>query len=113
MLQPNTSASWATLSPSAIALLSSRSSSTNVRSHSFRTDRSGWIEAVAFAPVPFTVADLRRWEDNGATWRLLEAGDRQVVVELCTCYGEAVEVVEAAPDLLKLFRSGALGQQSE
>lgn len=65
------------------------------------------------ALVPFTVADLRRWEDNGATWRVLEGDDQHVAVELCTCYGEAVEVVEAAPDLLQLFRSGELGERSE
>jgi hypothetical protein len=44
---------------------------------------------------------------------VLEAGDQQVVVELCTCYGETVDVVEAAPDLLKLFQSGALAEHSE
>lgn len=40
-----------------------------------------------------TLAELTRWEDNGATWRTLELTDEHAVVELCTCYGEAVDVV--------------------
>ncbi len=38
-----------------------------------------------------TLADLKRWEDNGATWRALEIADEHAVVELCTCYGEPVD----------------------
>jgi hypothetical protein len=40
-----------------------------------------------------TVEDLERWEDNGATWRALEVTDERAVVELCTCYGEPVDVL--------------------
>jgi hypothetical protein len=61
----------------------------------------------------FSAQDLSRWEDNGAGWRVIKADDESVVVELCTCTGEPVDVVEAAPDLLELFRSGAIGVRSE
>jgi hypothetical protein len=41
-----------------------------------------------------TAEDLERWTDNGAQWRPLEVFDERAVVELCTCYGEPVDVVE-------------------
>ena len=41
-----------------------------------------------------TVEDLERWTDHGALWRALEVSDERAVVELCTCFGEAVDVVE-------------------
>jgi hypothetical protein len=41
-----------------------------------------------------TAEDLERWTDNGAQWRSLEVSDERAVVELCTCYGEPVDVVE-------------------
>lgn len=34
---------------------------------------------------------LARWEDSGATWRVLEVDDRRAVVQLCACTGEPVE----------------------
>jgi hypothetical protein len=40
-----------------------------------------------------TPEDLQRWEDHGATWRVLELGEEFAVVELCTCYGEPVDVL--------------------
>jgi hypothetical protein len=40
-----------------------------------------------------SVADLERWVDNGATWRALEVTDQRAVVELCTCYGEPVDLL--------------------
>ena len=40
-----------------------------------------------------TVADLERWQENGATWRALEITDDGAVVELCTCTGEPVDVL--------------------
>jgi hypothetical protein len=40
------------------------------------------------------VEDLKRWEDNGATWRAIEVTDQRAVVELCTCYGEPVDQLE-------------------
>jgi hypothetical protein len=42
-----------------------------------------------------TIDELQRWEDHGAVWRPLELADERVVVELCTCYGEPVDVVQS------------------
>jgi hypothetical protein len=42
-----------------------------------------------------TTADLQRWEEHGATWRAKEISEDRVVVELCTCYGEAVDLAES------------------
>ena len=39
-----------------------------------------------------TTAELKRWEEHGATWRAREISDQRVVVELCTCYGEPVDL---------------------
>ncbi len=56
--------------------------------------------------APITVDDLRRWEDNGATWRAVEISDARAVVELCTCYGEAVDLVQSeAPELIAFVRT--------
>jgi hypothetical protein len=53
-----------------------------------------------------TVEDLTRWEDNGATWRALEVTDELAVVELCTCYGEPVDVVRGdGPELIAFVRA--------
>jgi hypothetical protein len=49
----------------------------------------------------FTLAELRRWTDNGATWRLVPRAPQVPLIELCTCYGEAVDLVEPAPDLIQ------------
>ena len=48
------------------------------------------------APITRTVTieDLQRWRDHGATWRALELTDERAVVELCTCYGEPVDLVQ-------------------
>jgi hypothetical protein len=55
-----------------------------------------------------TVEDLERWTDNGAQWRPLEISDERAVVELCTCYGEAVDVVQSeAPELIAYVREHA------
>ena len=52
-----------------------------------------------------TLADLRRWEDHGATWRTLVLEDDHAVLRLCTCYGEAVDVVRAAQaDVIEFVR---------
>lgn len=56
-----------------------------------------------------TVADLQRWEDNGATWRAVEVGDERAVVELCTCYGEPVDVLAGeGPELVDFVRERGL-----
>ena len=53
-----------------------------------------------------TVAELERWVDNGATWRTVELSDERAVVELCTCYGEAVDLREGhGDDLLEYLRA--------
>jgi hypothetical protein len=55
-----------------------------------------------------TAEDLERWTDNGAQWRPLEVSDERAVVELCTCYGEAVDVVEGrTPALIAYVREHA------
>ena len=52
-----------------------------------------------------TVEDLERWTDNGAQWRPLEVSDDLAVVELCTCYGEPVDVVQGmTPELVAYVR---------
>jgi hypothetical protein len=48
-----------------------------------------------------TLGDLRRWTDNGATWRLVPGAPNTPLIELCTCYGEAVGLVEPATDLIE------------
>ncbi len=54
------------------------------------------------APRPtVTAQDLDRWEANGATWRLFSADEDRILIELCTCTGEPVDVVAAAPDLVR------------
>ena len=54
---------------------------------------------------PVTVEDLERWEDHGATWRALEVTEQRAVIELCTCYGEAVDTVQSgAPELIAFVR---------
>ena len=53
-----------------------------------------------------SVADLERWEDNGASWRALEIADDHAVVELCTCYGEPVDTLMGdAPELIAFVRT--------
>jgi hypothetical protein len=38
---------------------------------------------------------LARWEDSGALWRLRSLGPGEAEVELCTCYGELVEMLRS------------------
>jgi hypothetical protein len=55
-----------------------------------------------------TAEDLERWTDNGAQWRPLEVSDERAVVELRTCHGEAVDVVEGrTPALIAYVREHA------
>jgi hypothetical protein len=52
-----------------------------------------------------TLDDLQRWEEHGATWQVLEMDDVHAVVELCTCYGEPVDLVRGeAPELIDFIR---------
>jgi hypothetical protein len=60
------------------------------------------LRAGATDHIPrWTLADLHRWTDNGATWRLVLRAPDPPLIELCTCYGEAVDLVEPAADLLE------------
>jgi hypothetical protein len=53
-----------------------------------------------------TVDDLERWTDHGAIWKTLEVSDELAVVQLCTCYGEPVDVVESEkPELIAYVRA--------
>jgi hypothetical protein len=57
-------------------------------------------------PRPASIAELRDWELNGATWRAIEISDQRAVVELCTCSGERVDVVESQdPELIEFVRA--------
>jgi hypothetical protein len=64
-------------------------------------------EAIGGADRPtLTVETLTRWEENGATWRTIEVSDERAVVELCTCYGEPVDMLQGeAPELIEFVRS--------
>jgi hypothetical protein len=54
---------------------------------------------------PITIADLERWVLHGATWRAVDVSDQCAIVELCTCYGEPVDVVQgSAPELIEFVR---------
>jgi hypothetical protein len=60
-------------------------------------------------PRPATIDELEDWEQSGATWRPLEISRERAVVELCTCYGEAVDVVESDdPDFISFVRTHPL-----
>jgi hypothetical protein len=60
-----------------------------------------------------TIRELEDWELNGATWRPLELTDRHTLIELRTCHGEAVDVVESHdPELIDFVRSHE-AQQSD
>jgi hypothetical protein len=53
-----------------------------------------------------TVEYLESWEDHGAMWRAVEISDELVVVELCSCFGEPVDMVQsAAPELIEFVRA--------
>jgi hypothetical protein len=43
----------------------------------------------------FTLGALEDWELHGATWRPLELSRRRVVLELCSCSGEPMDLVES------------------
>ncbi len=63
--------------------------------------------AVAAAAVraSVTIDELTRWEEHGARWRTVEVTDERAVVELCTCYGEPVDLVQSdAPELIAFVR---------
>jgi len=57
-------------------------------------------------PRAATVKELEDWELHGASWRALELSDERALVELCTCYGERVDLVESEdPEFIAFVRS--------
>jgi hypothetical protein len=53
-----------------------------------------------------TVAELEDWELHGAVWRPLVVTDDRAVVELCSCTGEPMDVVEGdSPELIEFVRT--------
>ncbi len=57
---------------------------------------------------PLTLQELRRWEDYGATWRALELEQDRVSVEMCTCFGEPVDVLSSRePEVIEYIRTHA------
>jgi hypothetical protein len=55
--------------------------------------------------TPFKLEDLESWEANGATWNVRVLTDERTVLELCTCFGEPVDVVQSdAPELIAYLR---------
>jgi len=58
--------------------------------------------------APVTIEDLERWQEHGAIWRTVELTDERATIELCTCYGEPVDLVGSdAPELIEFVRSQA------
>jgi hypothetical protein len=57
-------------------------------------------------PNTATVEYLKDWELNGATWRPLSVTDERAVIELCSCSGEPMDLVESnQPGLIAYVRS--------
>ena len=46
---------------------------------------------------------LARWEDSGALWRARSLGPDEAEVELCTCYGELVEMLRSDDPELRRY----------
>ena len=54
----------------------------------------------------FQLTQLEDWELHGATWRTVELDDERVVLELCSCSGEPMDLVEGeAPELIEFVRA--------
>jgi hypothetical protein len=57
-------------------------------------------------PRAGSIAELKDWTLNGASWRPIELTTSHTVVELCTCHGERVDVVESdEPEFIEFVRS--------
>ncbi len=60
-----------------------------------------------------TVEELEGWELHGALWRTVALGTEHVVVELCTCYGEPVDMVTSRdPRVIEFVRQHAQQRDS-
>lgn len=58
------------------------------------------------------IQTLRRWEDFGAQWRVVELSDDRAVVDLCACTGEPVDRMESGePELIAYLRERRAGEQ--
>lgn len=64
------------------------------------------VEAVGQgSPESVTVEYLNDWELHGATWRPLSVSDERAVIQLCSCAGEPVGLVESdRPELIAYVR---------
>jgi hypothetical protein len=61
--------------------------------------------APGLMPRPATIAELEDWTLNGASWEPVELSNRRAVIELCTCHGERVDVVESEdPEFIEYVR---------
>jgi hypothetical protein len=61
-----------------------------------------------------TIEDLERWELHGATWRAVELSDARAVLELCTCYGEPVDLIQSQdPALIQFVRDRARARAAD
>jgi hypothetical protein len=50
-----------------------------------------------------TAAGLQSWQESGASWRALEVDEDRVLVELCACTGERVDVLAGVGTELVAF----------
>jgi hypothetical protein len=64
------------------------------------------------SPGRLTLDDLRRWEDHGATWHATEVSDAAVTVQLCTCFGEPVELATGGGEELVAYVRSAIGRET-
>ncbi len=61
-----------------------------------------------------TVDVLERWEQSGAIWRVRSMSESEAVVDLCTCFGEPVEVLHARqPAVLRYLAGRASSDDAE
>lgn len=66
---------------------------------------SGSEDRVVGPSRAFQIAELQGWELHGALWRAVELQDRRVVIELCSCSGEPMDLVESHdPELIEYVR---------
>lgn len=62
-------------------------------------------DRLAGASPAFRIAELKDWELHGALWRALQLEDRRVVIELCSCSAEPMDLVESHdPELIEYVR---------
>lgn len=43
----------------------------------------------------FRLSELEDWELHGATWRAVELEPQRILLELCSCSGEPMDLVES------------------